>query len=85
MFSTIINLSDELQIPSPFPGRSTSLVRGAGSGPMKHRMIGSLEVPDRYCKRRGSYCNQEEDEDKTDLEGKSNTNTNTIKPSIDSN
>ena len=36
---------------------------------MKHRLIGSLEVPEHYCKRRSSYCDQDEDEDKIDLEG----------------
>ena len=38
--------------------------------PMKHHVVGSLDVPEPYCRRRTSYCNQDEDEDKVDLEGK---------------
>ena len=74
LFSTRINLSQE----PPVSEHSTTnrLVRNAtrssefGSSPLKHQLVGSLEVPEHFCNRRSSYCDQDEDEDKTDLEGK---------------
>lgn len=72
LFSTRINLSNHL---STEEHASSSITHASalkfGRGPMfvKHHLVGSLEVPEHYCKRRSSYCDQEDDEDKTDLEG----------------
>ena len=74
LFSARINLYNEEPVSDrtsqhPLPGSVTSSTE-AGRGQIKQsHLIGSLEVPEHYCKRRNSYCDQEEDEDKTDLEG----------------
>ena len=72
LFSTQINLPAEpefQQDPSLGKDSYSGCKASTGPGPMKHHIVGSLEVPEHYCKRRSSYCNQDEDEDKTDLEG----------------
>ena len=71
LFSTQINLpaqSERVQ-QNHSPGNDNCSKVGAVPGPMQHHLVGSLEVPEHYCRRRTSYCDQEEDEDKTDLEG----------------
>ena len=71
LFSTQINLPTEpgFQQDSSSPDKDSGCVASTGPRPMKHHLVGSLEVPEHYCKRRTSYCNQDEDEDKTDLDG----------------
>ena len=70
LFSTQINLPAELEFQQdPSLGKDSGCKAGTGPGPMRHHLVGSLEVPEHFCKRRSSYCNQDEDEDKTDLEG----------------
>lgn len=75
LFSTRISLPTEPEFKQEdsSPGNDSSckpaISCSAVPGPMKHHLVGSLEVPEHFCKRRTSYCDQDEDEDKTDLEG----------------
>ena len=73
LFSTQINLPTEPKIQqdddSSLSNDNSCKASRTGPGPMKHHLVGSLEVPEHYCNRRSSYCDQDEDEDKTDLEG----------------
>lgn len=73
LFSTQINLPTKPKVQQDNSSlgndSSSKASRTAGPGPMKHHLVGSLEVPEHYCNRRSSYCDQDEDEDKTDLEG----------------
>ena len=68
LFSTRINLSSTYPLLESQAGGSASFSPMLSPSPRNHHLVGSLDVPEHYCKRRSSYCNQEDDEDKTDLE-----------------
>ena len=73
LFSTRINLGHKpavsKQASSVLVSNHTRRFPDAGSNPFQHQVVGSLEVPEHFCNRRSSYCDQDDDEDKTDLEG----------------